>query len=147
MILKLFKAVWFLSVLAVLVNLLYVYAYLPEQVVVQDDTGSRILASREFLFYLLTALLLFINVLVYFTRKLFAAEENFRSWFHGLIITINIFFILGLNFVQVYNSGEKFDFSRIAFIMYASLGLMISWAITWPVYTLFRKIFAKQTVL
>src|SRR4051812_2903329 len=47
MVLKIFKAVWFLSVLAVLANLLYVYAGLPEQVLIQDESTGRLLVNRE----------------------------------------------------------------------------------------------------
>jgi hypothetical protein len=147
MILKLFKAMWFLSMLAVLVNLLYVYASLPEQIVVQDETDGRVLANREFFFYAITMILVLVNVLVYITSKLYAANEDFRAWFHGLIITMNIFFILALNLIQVYNSSEKFDFSKIGFIIYGSVGLVVAWSVSWPVYTLFRKFFPKQAVL
>jgi cytochrome c biogenesis factor len=147
MILKIFKAAWFLSVMAVMVNLLFVYASLPEQVVVQDEGGGRILANREFFFYTLTLLIVFVNVLVYIAGKLFARNEDFRAWFHGLVITINIFFILAMRVIQVYNSAERFDFSRVGFIIYASLALMICWAMSWPFYALYRRFFPKQIVV
>jgi len=147
MVLKLFKAFWFASVMAVMINLLFVYAGLPEQVVVQEETGARILADRELFFYLVTFILIIINALVYLFSKLYSEQEHFRAWFHGLIITMNIFFILALNVVQVYNSAEKFDFSRIGFVIYASLVLMICWAATWPLYSIYRRLFAKEAVL
>jgi hypothetical protein len=147
MALKLFKAMWFLSAIAVFFNLLYVYAALPADVILQDEEEGKVLANREFLFYVLTALLLIINVLVYVIAKLFSSEQDFRSWFHGLIITINIFFILAMNLVQVYNSAEKFDFSRIGFIVYGSVALMVCWAVSWPLFLVYRKFFPKQAIL
>jgi hypothetical protein len=147
MVLKMFKAFWFLSVLIVLANLLYVYAALPENVVIQEESAGRVVAGREFLFYVITAVLVLVNVMVYIFSKVFSREENFRAWFHGLIITINIFFVLAMNFVQVYNSSENFDYSRIDFIIYGSVALVVLWAVSWPVYSLFRKIFPKHAVL
>jgi hypothetical protein len=146
MILKIFKAVWFVSVLAVLVNLLFVYASLPEQVVVQEEVSGRTMANRELFFYAVTLVLAVINVMVYLFSPLYTSQEGFRSWFYGLIITINIFFILALNVIQVYNSAERFDFSSVGFIIYGSLGLMLAWALVWPLYGVFRKIFPKQAV-
>jgi hypothetical protein len=138
---------WFLSVLALLANLLYVYAGLPENVIVQDESTGRVLANREFLFYAITGLLLLVNVLVYLAAHLYRDNEDFRSWLHGLTISINLFFILSLNFIQVYNSSEKFDFSRVGPIIYGSVGLVVLWAAAWPLYLLYRKFFPKQVVL
>lgn len=146
MVLKIFKALWFLSVLVVLANLLYVYASLPEVVVVQEESTGKVLASREFLFYATTIILVIINVLVYILGQLFIREEDFRSWFYGLIITINIFFVFAMKLVQVYNGNENFDFSRIGFLIYGSVGLVVLWAVSWPLYSIFRKISSKQTV-
>jgi hypothetical protein len=146
MVLKIFKGIWFLSVLVVLANLLYVYASLPESVVIQEESNGAILANREFLFYVLTLLLMIVNVMVYIIAKMFPENEDFRSWFHGLIITMNIFFVFAMNLVQVYNSSENFDYSRIGFIIYGSVILVVLWAVSWPLYVIYRKIFAKQAV-
>ncbi|HYC85158.1 MAG TPA: hypothetical protein VEB86_08040 [Chryseosolibacter sp.] len=146
MVLKLFKGLWFVSVLIVLANLLYVYASLPEEVVIQQEGVDRVLANRELLFYVMTLLLVLTNALVYVMRKFHEQDQNFRAWFHGLIITMNIFFVLGMNVIQVYNSAEKFDFSRIGFIVYASVALVICWAATWPIYSIFRRLVAKQVI-
>jgi hypothetical protein len=149
MVLKIFKAAWFLSVMVVLVNLLFVYASLPQDVVIQDKETGRVIANREFLFYAVTIMLVLINVLVYFVGKLFSNQryDDFRSWFHGLIITMNIFFVFAMNLIHTYNSSEKFDYSRIGFIIYGSVGLIVVWALSWPLYTLYRKLFAKELVL
>ena len=45
MTLKLFRAAWFLSVLVVLANLLYVYASLPGEVIVREP--DRLTLNRE----------------------------------------------------------------------------------------------------
>lgn len=143
MTLKLFKAIWFLSMLAVFANLLYVYASLPEQVSLMEEGVETYAIGREQLFYSAMAVIAIANVMVYLFSKTIAPDENFRIWLHGLVITLNIFFIIGLSFISLYNSVEKFDFSRIGFIIYSSVILVIVWALSWPVYSLGRKLISK----
>ena len=57
-----FRAGWFLSVLVALANLLYVYASLPESVVIQEN--EKVALSREWLFYILMIAIVLINLLV-----------------------------------------------------------------------------------
>ena len=144
MTLKLFRAVWFLSVLVVLANLLYVYASLPDLVIVQEDDPVSV--NREWLFYVLMAAIVMVNVLVYFVRMMYLDAEDLRAWFHGFIITINIFLIISMHALNVYNGREIFDHSRVEFFITGSLGLIILWAAFWPLYLLFQKFVVKQAV-
>ncbi len=144
MTLKLFKAVWFLSVVVLLGNLLYVYASLPEVVVVQEH--EQVLIGRELLFYILVFFIVAVNSLVYLFKWLFPEGESVRSWFHGFIITVNIYAIIALHALNVYNSHETFDHGRVAPLITGSLILLIVWAASWPVYRIFQRIFVKQAV-
>jgi len=146
MVLKLLKAFWFLSMLATLVALLYVYASLPQEVLVQDDTEARVVISNELFFYLAMLLIAISNALVFVMAKVFKTNEELRVWFFGLIIALNIFFIIGMNFISLYNSEEKFDYDRIAVIIYGSLALIILWAGAWPVYVIFKRFNLKSLV-
>ena len=146
MALKLFRGMWFLSVLAVFANLMYIYAGLPEEVVIQQEESGNISMNKEVLFYAFLATIVLVNVLVYLIGKVFQRDEDFRAWFHGLIITINIFFIISFSHLGLSNSAERFDYSRIGFIIYGSVGLIVLWAISWPLYLLYQKIFIKHTV-
>jgi hypothetical protein len=139
MALKLLKAIWFLSMLVTLGALLFVYASLPQEVLVQDDTDARVAISNEVFFYIAMALIAVSNAMVYVMAKVFKTNEELRTWFYGLIITLNIFFIIGMNFISLYNSEEKFDYDRIALIVYGSLALIILWAAAWPVYAIFKR--------
>lgn len=139
MILKIFKAVWFLSMLAALANLLYVYAGLPEEVAVYEDGQDVYYAAREGLFYAAMMTLAVLNVLVYLFSKKLTPSENFRTWLHGLVTTFNIFFVIGFSFVGLYNSSEKFDFSRIGWVIYSSVGLILVWMAGWPIVRLLRR--------
>jgi len=139
MALKLLKAIWFLSMVAVLGALLYVYASLPQEVVVQDAPDARVSVTNEVFFYVAMTLIATINVMVYVIAKVFKSNTELRTWFYGLITTLNIFFIIGMNFISLYNSAEKFDYDRLAFIIYGSLGLMVLCAVAWPVYLVFKR--------
>jgi cytochrome c biogenesis factor len=146
MVLKVFKAVWFLSVVIVLADLLWVYASLPERVIVQETTQGRIEVDRNGFFYIVMTILALCNALVYATPKLFRDQEDFRTWFYGLIISLNIFFVVGMSLINLYNSAEHFDYPRIGFIIYGSVLLVIGWAMSWPVYKIFKGTTAKQVV-
>lgn len=144
MTLKLFRAMWFLSVLLVLANLLHVYASLPEQVVVQEN--ERVAVHREWLFYTVMMSIVLINILVYLFKLMFQDGEDIRSWFHGLVITINIFIIISMQALNVYNSAEIFNHSLIGIYVTGSLVLVLLWALSWPVYLLLQKFFLKEAI-
>lgn len=139
-----FRACWFLSVLVVLANLLYVYASLPETVVVQEN--ERVAMSREWLFYGLMIAIVLINLLVYLFKTMYPDGENVRAWFHGFIITINIFLIIAMQALNVYNSAEKFNHNLVGMYLTGSLTLIVVWAALWPIYLVIQKFFVKQAV-
>ena len=145
MILKIFKGVWFLSLMAWLALFLYVYASLPEQVLIRE-TENKVFLSREAVFYLFLAAIVLVNGLVFIVSRLFTDRENFLSWFCGLIICFNFFFVIVLNFINLVNSGEKFNYDRIGYVIYGSVGLFVFWAVGWPVYSFFRKFLSKEAV-
>ena len=145
MILKIFKAVWFLSLLVWLLVFFYVYASLPENVLIREE-GNRLLISREALFYIfLTAIAVFTG-LAFTMNRLFGDQEDFLTWFYGLIICLHFFFVIVLNFINLINSGENFDYGRIGYVIYGSLGLLAFWAAGWPIYSIFRKFLSKEVV-
>jgi hypothetical protein len=84
--------------------------------------------------------------MVYLVSKFYRANEDLRAWFHGLLITINLFFVITMSLIGVYNSAEKFDYSRIGFVIYGSVGLILVWALAWPAYLLYQKFFIKPVV-
>jgi hypothetical protein len=146
MVLKIFKGVWFLSLIVFLGVFIYQYASLPEKITLQESETPLII-SRDGLFYAFVATVALINMLVFVVTRLFPAEDmDFKSWFYGLVITLNIFFIVGISFISLYNSTEKFDYESIGIIIYGSLGLIVVWSLGWPVYALSRKYFFKQSV-
>jgi TctA family transporter len=146
MALKIFRAVWFLSVMAVLARLLFGYAGWQEELVIQETAGEQLVMNKEALFYVVVAALVIINVVVYLVGKVYSRDEALRTWIHALITSINIFFIVGISLIGTYNSSEKFNYSGIDFIIYGSVSLILLVALVWPVYVLCQKIFVKQAV-
>lgn len=135
---------WFLSLLGVLANLMYVYAGLPEQVNVAEEGGATTyVLDKETLFYCALAFIAVLNLLVYLFSKSIAPSEGFRAWIHGLVITLNIFFVVAFSFIGLYNSSENFDYTRIAPIIYGSVALVVLWSVSWPIYFIGRRAFAK----
>ena len=139
MALKLLKGVWFLSMVVALGVLLYVYASLPQAVIIQEASEGPVSVSNETFFYTVMALMAITNVLVYVVGKVFKTNIALRTWFHGLVTTLNIFFIVGLNFIALFNSNERYDYQRLSFVIYGSVALMVLCACVWPVYLLFRR--------
>jgi hypothetical protein len=139
MILKVFRGVWFLSLMAAMANLMYVYAGLPEQVVVQEEGINTTAISKETVFYVWLAVLGIVNVLVYVFGKKLVPSEALRTWFTGLIICLNLFFIIAFSFIGLYNSSESFDFSRAGFVLYISLGLIGAWVVGGAIYGLVKR--------
>ncbi len=139
MMFKLFRAVWFFSLLGLLGALLYVYADLPENVIVRQEGIETVLLERDIFFYIVLGLVTIVNVLVFIVSAFFKQEQSFKAWFSGLIVTLNLFFIVGLFLINAYNSDERFDFSRIGFVIYGSVGLIVIWAISWPFIKFFTN--------
>lgn len=146
MVLRISRGLWLISVLSALVALLYVYAGLPEVVFLSRGELSVNSVSRESMFYVTLAVLTLINAMVFAFGMVYQKQEGLRAWFNGLVVTLNIFFIVALFFVNSANSNEKFDYARIGFTIYASVGLVVVWAISWPIILVFRKILAKPGV-
>jgi hypothetical protein len=146
MALKLLKGIWFVSMVTALGTLLYVYASLPQLVVVQSEGAANVSISNEVFFYVVMMFLAISNVMVFVIGKLFHRQEDFRTWFYGLITTLNIFFITSLIYIMQFNSNERFDYARVAFLIYGSVGLIVLWAASWPAYFIFNRKKSKQTI-
>jgi hypothetical protein len=143
---KIFKFVWFFSLVATGGLFFYVYASLPLDVAVLPG-DKPVMISREGLFYSVLAIIGLINVLVFIVAKLFTEEQtDFKSWFYGFVATLNLFFVTVINFLGVTNSGERFDYGGLGILIYGSIGLVVLWSISWPIYSLSSKFLSKRPV-
>jgi hypothetical protein len=143
MALKITKAVWFFSLIIFLAVFFYNYAGLGESVTIYESTQPLIL-SKELLFYLFIVMVVIMNLFVFLVNKIYpATAAEFKVWFYGLIITLNIFFTIAINYISLYNSAEKFDYQRIGVIIYGSLILILAWLVAWPLFSIARKYLFK----
>jgi len=144
--LKIFKVIWFFSLITILGVFMYVYASLPETVAINE--GSKFMSvTRESLFYIILLILALTNTSVFAVNRILPKRDHdLKAWFYGLIACANLFFVVGLSFVTLLNSSEKFDYTQIGPIIYGSLILLIGWAASWPVYRIIQRIFNKQVV-
>src|SRR5258707_6361268 len=126
--LKIFKVIWFFSLLGMLGVFMYVYASLPDPVTVRES--SKVISlSKETLFYITLAILSITNASVFAVTRVFPeADHDFKAWFYGLIVCANLFFVVGLSFISLYNSTEQFDFPPIGFLIYGRILLLIGWS-------------------
>jgi hypothetical protein len=142
MIVKIFKGVWFFSLLGLLTLFFYIYAGLPETVNLWQEGAISI--SRNGFFYLSIGIIALVNVMVFAARNLIGRkEEGFTSWFYGLIISINIFFIVAFGLLSILNSSDRYDYSRMAPAIYGSLILICGWILSRPVYLISQKFKSK----
>jgi uncharacterized membrane protein YhdT len=146
MALKILKVIWFFSLLGVMAAFMYVYASLPENVVVNENPQT-VTISKEALFYISLAVIATANALVFAVSRTYSEKESdFKAWFYGLIACANLFFVIGLSFISLYNSNEKYDFGRLGVIIYGSVGLVMVWATSWPLYRVVQRFIDKQPV-
>ncbi len=146
MILKISKGVWAVSILGVLAALLFVYASLPESVLVFSGDSEPVYLGRETFFYVALIAVTLINTMVFPVSALFKKDVALRTWFNFLVVVLNIFFIISLFVINSINSNEKFKFEEIGFLVYGSVILIAVWTVAWPVYFLIRKFSAKPSV-
>ncbi len=145
MISKILKAVWFVSVLVYMVVLMYVYAGLPEEVEVLQGGNMYMLVGREAFFYMFLGLSALTNFLVYsyYRIRKYSGEEGLLIWIFGLGLSLNFFYMTSMNFINLYNSPERIDFSFSGYLLFAALGILCTWVVLWPIYNLVRKFLLK----
>jgi len=145
MINTIFKGVWFFSLIGLLAVFFYVYASLPESVIVYGELET-VRVSKELLFYISIGVIAIWNVLVYLIPSLMKPTSQFMVWICGLVISLNLFFIMTISYINVFNSNERFNYSSIGFVVFGSLALLALWSISWPFYLIFKKFIRKEQV-
>ncbi|MBX7127453.1 MAG: hypothetical protein K1X47_17285 [Cyclobacteriaceae bacterium] len=131
MIAKIFRGFWFFTLVGLLVFFLYDYASMSEELLLSDE-ATNLTVSRDVFFYCFLALAALTNGSVYLMRSLMK-HPSYVSWYTGLVILCNFFFMLTAYFVMLYNSTEKYDFKYMGLALYLVLGAVALWLIVLPV--------------
>ena len=134
-----------ISMVLYLIILLIVYAYLPERVgLLFADTGEPVYSfSRDAFFYTFLLLFIILQWIFYlFSKHILASRFNkpprqiLGTWFQGLMLMINIFFILMTLFMGLANNAIDYPYSRIGWLSYVGPWLIILWILLFPVFFL-----------
>ncbi len=137
-----------LSLLFFLGALLFVYAYLPENVSLYSDNlgtpvyyiGKSQFFYYAFAFFIVVNLMLFIMIKVLAGvrvtpgKGLFSSEpfkENTLIWIEVLVSIINIFFTTGAAFIGIYNDRTAFELSNFTYLVYLGIILLIGWILSY----------------
>ncbi|MEO1051836.1 MAG: hypothetical protein AAFX87_14495 [Bacteroidota bacterium] len=145
---RLIKAFWFVTVLATFASLLYVYASIPEMVniLTREDRVDSLVVSRDTLFYVTLALTAFSNFVLYSIYRSLnnRANRKYRyaptliKWVLSFGAVLNLFFIVCMQFITLYNSGENFNYDNFGYLIYVTGGFIIIWLISLPISFLFK---------
>jgi len=147
MIVKISKAVWAISLFAAVGVLLFTYAGFPDEIAISESTtGQAQTIGRNVLFYTALLLLTFVNVTIYLVNRLMT-EPLFKAWYHGLLVTLNLFIVVALEFINLFNSAERYDYEGIGYIIYGSVILIVLWALVWPIGKLVSTFLPERKVI
>jgi hypothetical protein len=153
---RVFSFIRIISLLFFLGGLLFVYAYLPENVsLYSDQLGTPIyFISKSQFFYYSFAFFLVVNLLLFVFGKmldgvpvtegrgLFSSEE-FKNktliWLEVLISLINVFFVTGAAFIGVYNNRVNLDFNNFAYLVYLGTFLIFGWILSYGFVLRYRS--------
>jgi hypothetical protein len=144
MILKIFKVVWFVSLLGMLGVFVYCYASWPQLVNFSEQEGG-LKMDKGILFYTCLGFAALFNALVFVITRL-KYSEAFSTWFYGLVSVFHAFLVSGFIFITIFNSLEKYDYSMVGPTLYASIILLMLWSVAWPVYSMYTRFSTQAKV-
>jgi hypothetical protein len=146
MVLKIFKGVWFFSLMALFAAFIYVYAGLPEEIQFSDVPAGASMPRSTF-FYASALVFALINSLVFLANQLVNTKsDSFSSWFYGLVISFNAYFTTSLSYIYVVNGGERYNYPQMGPGMYFTLILLVGWIAAGLILYIFKKFLSKQTI-
>lgn len=151
---KAIKFCYLVSVPLFLATLLYYYALLPGTVGVYfSDSGLATYSiSRGMFFYACIAVFVLTNGVIFLYRRMAKAQVNLDlidfaqmnkaestyHWFNGFSLMLNVFYILSILFIGLYNSRENFNINNYATLVYIGPILIVSWMF-WFIYLQITK--------
>ncbi|MEQ8712403.1 MAG: hypothetical protein RIC80_05270 [Cyclobacteriaceae bacterium] len=133
------------SIIVFLGVLLYVYAYLPEQVGIDADATDEFstFVGKEVFFYFAIASFMLTNVIFIVFGKLMQMipvrsdgffvsadfKERIHNWFSSFGLIINLFFISVVAFVGFFNNADYYHISSFSIFAYIGQVLIFIWIV------------------
>lgn len=155
---RLVKFFWYISIIVFLITLLFVYAYLPGRVGVHADPAGipDYYIDKATFFYTSIALFLLANIPLFILRRLLqkhwaeshvatqksvgrlSLQKDLSNWLLSLATALNIFFIIGVVYLGIFNNAEGLDMWKFAPVVYAG-PLLIGILFIVLLYIFFKK--------
>jgi len=143
---RVLKSFTTLTIILYVPVLLLVYAFLGEKCgIIFTESGEALflITKNEFFYYFLFSFFLF-HVIIYLYKKSSVTKNKDNSkpifiWLQGMVLAINIFFILMTVFIGFANNAIDYTFESIKFIGYAGPAFIMIWLIAFPVFLLKKK--------
>lgn len=143
---RIIKLLYAVSVLVFLVVLLYIYAFLPDQVGIYFNAlGEPIWQiTKAAFFYATLGVFVLTNGLILLYKNLSKSDDamrkwqTFSDWLSGLSLIINVTCIFSVLFIGMYHNAEHFDITNYIVLVYLGPALLVGW-IFWFIYLQFLK--------
>ncbi len=137
---KVFKSIWWFSIIGIFTVLMWVYASLPSFVNIEAAELFKypVQFKKEPFFYIALAVVVVFNFLIYggglwMAKKTRPLAAALSSWFFAFGIALNFFLIVGLNTINTLNSGEKVNTGGVELLVWLSLAFLAIAALALPV--------------
>lgn len=146
---KFVNVAWFFTFLGFFAALMLSYTFLPEQVGVQaNEIGdASIFITKESFFY--TGLVVFAacNIICFFFIRMMDAipassgfyfrneyfKDNITGWFAGFVTIINLFLMLAIVYIALFNHQGDYHISQFSALVYLPPILVIL-SLAWLAY-------------
>ena len=139
---RLIKFLFVLSVFVYLVMTLYVYAFLPDNVLIISAFGNLDISNDAFFYWSNGMFVLLIGLSMLFTNMISGIQPNELSFFNAdlkkvvvtwssaLRLVLSIFFTLSITFIGMSQNDEHFEITNFAFLVYIGPILFFIWILS-----------------
>lgn len=134
---KFTRPFWLLTFLFLFIVFILSYAFLESQVIIyiNEESGNPSIIKKQNYFYWGLGLILITNIVLYLFSKLirvtFKVDAYFlktlSDWFISLAGILNIFLLLSIVFILLFNRMEGFDPSILGYLLYLCVFVMFVW--------------------
>jgi hypothetical protein len=136
------KFLFVLSVFVYLVMTLYVYAFLPDNLLIISVFGSLDISNDAFFYWSNGLFVLLMGLSMLFTNMISGIQPNEQTYFNAglkkavvawssaLRLVISIFFTLSISFIGMSQNDEHLDITNFAFLVYIGPVLFFIWILS-----------------
>jgi hypothetical protein len=130
---RVIKGFWLVTLLLVFVMLMYVFASLPEMVYYSEVDSI----DHNTFFYIALGMISFVNFPLYGLSLKFKKDQALAKAVYGWLYTLgtflNAFLFIALQYINLFNSGEKVNYSYYGYFLYICLALLVGCILALPI--------------